>query len=134
MRSPGLLFVVAACSSSASDRTPDATTSYFDAAIGLTCGTTIAAYCDTRDCDQSLAAAEQDHNLCPASQNTCGAFEVIVRGGVDTETIYYYQGDQLTAIVNRLLPGHRTCAAGPAMFEEPSCDDSSQTLPICTRP
>jgi hypothetical protein len=122
---------LAACSSSASSTTPDASTTPGDGAAGLTCSTSIAAYCTSNRCDQSLTAAKQDKSLCPASLNTCGAFDVITKGNVDTATIYYYQNDQLVAVDNLLLPNHHTCAAGPATFAEPTCGNSSQSLPAC---
>jgi hypothetical protein len=131
MRTPGFLVLLAACSSSASSNTPDAATSPPDGTIGLTCSTSIAEYCNANSCDQTLAAAQQDKDLCPASQNTCGTFEVITKGRLDTATIYYYQGGQLVAIDNLLLPGHHVCAAGPATFVEPSCGNTGQTLPAC---
>lgn len=131
MRSPGLLFLLVGCSSSAPSSTPDATTTPPDGTLALTCGTTIAAYCSATSCDQSLAAAKQDRSLCPASLNTCGAYEVITKGGIDTATFYFYQGDQLVAVDHELLPGHHTCSAGPATFDEPTCGPSSQNLPAC---
>jgi hypothetical protein len=126
-----LLLLLAGCSSSASSSNPDATTNPPDGAVGLTCGTTISAYCNANGCDQTLTAAKQDKSLCPASLNACGDFDVITKGGLDTATIYFYQAGQLVAIDNVLLPGHHACAAGPGTFAEPSCGNNSQTLPAC---
>jgi hypothetical protein len=131
MRTLGLFLLLAGCSSSASSNTLDASTLPPDGAVGLTCSTTIAAYCGSNSCDQSLAAAKQDHSLCPASLNTCGSFEVIIKSALDTATVYYYQGDQLVAIDHFLLPAHHTCVAGPSSFVEPACGNTSQTLPAC---
>ena len=131
MRALGLLLLLAACSSSASSTTLDAATPPTDGSVGLTCGTTIATYCGSNSCNQTLAAAEQDHSLCPASENTCGTFQVVTKGNLDTATIYYYQGGQLVAIDNLLLPGHHTCVAGPTTFVEPTCTTASHTLPAC---
>ncbi len=131
MRTLGLLLLLAGCSSSVSSSTPDASAIPPDGAAGLTCSTTISEYCGSNSCDQSLAAAKQDHGLCPASLNTCGSFEVITKTALDTATIYYYQGDQLVAIDHFLLPGHHTCVAGPSAFVEPTCGSTGQTLPAC---
>lgn len=128
MRSLSVVLLLAGCSSSASSNNPDAAT---DASGGLTCSTTIAEYCGANSCDQDIAAAKQDKGLCPASLNMCGTFEVITKGGIDTATFYYYQGGQLVAIDNLLLPGHHTCAAGPNTFVEPTCGSGSQPLPAC---
>jgi hypothetical protein len=131
MRALSLLVLVAGCSSSASSTTPDATTTPPDGAVGLSCGITMAAYCNANSCED-LAAAKQDKTLCPASLKTCGEFEVITKGGVDTATQYFYQGDQLVAIDHTVLPGPHTCTAGPATFIEPSCGTTTgQTLPAC---
>jgi hypothetical protein len=130
MRALGLL-LLAACSSSASSSVSDATTNPPDGAAGLTCGSTIAAYCGSNTCEQSLAAAKLDHSLCPASLNTCGSFQVITKSALDTATVYYYQSDQLVAIDHFLLPAHHTCLAGPSSFVEPTCGNTSQTLPAC---
>jgi hypothetical protein len=140
MRSLSFLVVLAACSSNASSGSPsadaattapDAATTVPDGGTGLTCATTIAAYCNANACDQLLTAAEQDKALCPASLTMCGGYDVIVKGGLDTSTTYYYQAGQLVAIDHLLLPNHHTCAAGPATFQEPSCSPSGQTLPAC---
>jgi hypothetical protein len=124
MRSCSFLVLLAACSSSAPGSTADAT-------AGLACATTIAGYCNATACDRSLATAEQDKTLCPASLATCGAYEVITKAGVDTATVYYYQADQLVAIDHVLFPSHHACSAGPAAFDVPGCGSSSQTLPAC---
>jgi hypothetical protein len=92
---------------------------------------TITDYCAASSCDKTLAAAQQDKALCPASQNTCGEFETVTKSGIDTATVYYYQGGQLIAIDKFLLPGHHACAAGPSSFVEPACGTTSQTLPAC---
>ncbi|HEU4735316.1 MAG TPA: hypothetical protein VFT22_45810 [Kofleriaceae bacterium] len=126
---PGMLVCLAACGSSAAGLAPDASTNPDGGA--LTCGTTIASFCGAHPCDRTLTDAAQDKALCPASLFTCGGYDVVIEGGLDTSTRYYYQGDQLIAIDHTSLPLLRTCTAGPARFEVPSCASPGQRLPAC---
>ncbi|HEY0483431.1 MAG TPA: hypothetical protein VGD37_38190 [Kofleriaceae bacterium] len=132
VRFVSLVLLAAACSSHApSSGSPDAAGAPPDGAIALTCGTTIADYCTAHGCDRTLADAEQDKRLCPASMTVCGDYTVVTQGGVDTSTRYYYRADQLVAIDHTLLPGRRTCSAGPATFFAPACDPGGTALPAC---
>jgi hypothetical protein len=130
MRFVSLVIFVAACSSS-SPGSADATTPS-DGAAALTCGTSLASYCATARCDPTLAAAEQDKTLCPASLTACGSYTVITQIGIDTSISLYYMSDQLVAIDHTLLPGRRICAAGPSMFSPPSCPPGGTQLPACS--
>ncbi|HEX7843440.1 MAG TPA: hypothetical protein VF469_38470 [Kofleriaceae bacterium] len=131
MRFLGVAIALAACSSSAPGG-PDATTSS-DGAAALTCGTSVASYCMASRCDPTLAAAEQDKTLCPASLAVCGSYTVITQAGIDTATSLYYMGDQLVAIDHTLLPGRVTCTAGPSTFSPPSCGPGATQLPACSQ-
>jgi hypothetical protein len=130
MKLLGLVILLAACSSSSS-RASDASIPS-DGSGALTCGTTIADYCAANPCDQTLAAAQQDKSLCPASQNVCDSYTVVTRPSVDTSMSLYYLADQLVAIDHTLLPGHRTCTAGPSTFSPPTCGPGGQQLPACS--
>lgn len=101
--------------------------------MALTCGTSVASYCMASRCDPTLAAAEQDKALCPASLEVCGSYTVITQAGIDTATSLYYMGDQLVAIDHTLLPGRRSCTAGPSTFSPPSCDPGGTQLPACAQ-
>jgi hypothetical protein len=103
-----------------------------DASVAQMCGTSVASYCATARCDPTLAAAEQDKTLCPASLQVCGSYTVITQIGIDTSTSLYYMGDSLVAIDHTLLPGRRICAAGPSMFSPPSCPPGGTQLPACS--
>lgn len=132
MRLPGLLIASlvasliapAACSSSSSSVT--------DGGPGaLSCGSTVAAYCGANGCQTTLAGAEQDKSLCPASLTPCGDYNLIIKSAIDTATTYYYFQGNLLAVGHTLLPGKMTCLAGPSTFTPPSCSGASQTLPAC---
>jgi hypothetical protein len=124
MRLPGLLIALAACSSSSSSVT--------DGGAGaLSCGSTVAAYCGASGCQRTLAGAEQDKSLCPASLTPCGDYNLILKGAIDTATTYYYLQGNLLAVGHTLLPGKITCVAGPSTFTPPSCQGTSQPLPAC---
>lgn len=137
MRLPSFLVLLVACSSSSSS--PSGT---LDAAGGgdgggvdgpgaLTCGTTIASYCSANACQLSLDGAKQDKTLCPASLTPCGDYDVVVKGGLDTRTTYYYFQTRLVAVGHAVLPMPTTCVAGPSTFSPPTCTQPSQTLPAC---
>lgn len=128
MRLPGLLIgsliASAACSSSSSSVT--------DGGPGaLSCGSTVAAYCGASGCQTTLAGAEQDKSLCPASLTPCGDYNLIIKSAIDTATTYYYFQGNLLAVGRTLLPGKTSCVAGPSTFTPPSCTGTSQTLPAC---
>ncbi|HEX3760019.1 MAG TPA: hypothetical protein VHW23_14990 [Kofleriaceae bacterium] len=98
----------------------------------MACRTAVADYCAGAPCDRTLAAAEQNHNLCPATITACGDFTVAAQNKVDTSTLWYYEGGQLVAVVNQLVPGPRyVCLSGPDVFVIPPCTLSSQSLPAC---
>lgn len=128
MRLPGLLIASliasAACSSSSSSVT--------DGGPGeLRCGSTVAAYCAAYPCPMTLAGAEQDKSLCPASLTPCFDYDMIVKPAVDTSTAYYYSQGHLAVIVHSLLPSMKTCLAGPPAFTTPACTKQSLPLPAC---
>lgn len=128
MRLPGLLIgcliASAACSSSSSSVT--------DGGAGaLSCGSTVSAYCGASGCQTTLAGAEQDRSLCPASLTPCGDYNLIIKSAIDTATTYYYFQGNLLAVGRTLLPGKTSCVAGPSTFTPPSCTGTSQTLPAC---
>jgi hypothetical protein len=113
-----------ACSSSSS--------SVSDGGAGaLSCGSTVAAYCGAGGCQTTLAGAEQDKSLCPASLTPCGDYNLIIKSAIDTATTYYYFQGNLLAVGHTLLPGRATCLAGPSTFTPPSCTGMSQNLPAC---
>jgi hypothetical protein len=92
----------------------------------------VARYCaaDGREC--TLAGAERDSDLCPATITRCGSTTVIAKNSVDISTLFYYQGGQLVAVVNQRFPGPQyICLAGPERFVVPTCDGPSQNLPVC---
>lgn len=62
-----------------------------------------------------------------------GSYTVITQAGIDTATSLYYMGDQLVAIDHTLLPGRRSCTAGPSTFSPPSCDPGGTQLPACAQ-
>jgi hypothetical protein len=120
----GSLIASAACSSSSSSVT--------DGGPGaLSCGSTVAAYCGASGCQTTLAGAEQDKSLCPASLTPCGDYNLIIKSAIDTATTYYYFQGNLLAVGRTLLPGKTSCVAGPSTFTPPSCTGTSQTLPAC---
>ena len=98
---------------------------------GLSCGSTAAAYCGASGCQTTLAGAEQDKSLCPASLTPCGDYNLIIKSAIDTVTTYYYFQGNLLAVTHTLLPRTTTCFAGPSTFTPPSCAGASQTLPAC---
>jgi len=126
MRTLSLAILLAACSSS-STSTPnvDATAE----TISMSCGTAVTDYCATHPCDKTQAAAEKDADLCPASQMTCGSFNVVLQSGA-IPTSFYYQNGDLVAIAHPILP-NRDCLAGPATFDAPRCVTAGRTLPSC---
>jgi hypothetical protein len=131
MRSYSLLFFLAACAS----KSPAPTNPPSDPAgqpISLTCSTSVTDYCASNSCDQSLAAAEQDKNLCPATLARCGEYQVVVKGSIDVITRWYYRSGNLVAITSEVVPGRYTCLAGSGTFNAPHCADSGQTLPACS--
>jgi hypothetical protein len=129
MRLPGLLIILAACSSSSSTITDGGVIS--DGAGALSCGSTVAAYCGASGCQTTLAGAKQDKTLCPASLVSCGDYDLVLKTAVDTSTTYYYFQGNLLAVSRALLPGKNSCLAGPSTFTPPSCSGTSQTLPAC---
>lgn len=127
----GLVILWAACSSS-SPGSSDATTSS-DGSAPLTCATTVAEYCAAGGCDLTLAEAEDDMRLCPASLAVCGDSTVITQTGIDSSTSLYYLSDQLVAIAHTVAPRPPSCLAGPPTFFPPSCTSGSLPLPACTQ-
>jgi hypothetical protein len=123
------LIAPAACSSSSSSLSDGGVIS--DGAGAMTCGSTVAAYCTANACQTTLAGAQQDKMLCPASLTPCGDYAVIIKSAIDTSTTYYYFQGNLLAVSHSLLPGKTTCLAGPPTFTPPSCTGMSQTLPAC---
>jgi hypothetical protein len=129
MRTLSLAVLLAACSSS-----PD-TGPTVDAAIeiiSMTCGSAVTDYCKSTVCDTSLAVAEKDAALCPASEITCGEFRIILRSEAGVPTTYYYQSDQLVAVAHPSLPGGAACLGGPTSFSAPKCVTAGRSLPACT--
>src|SRR5882762_2690290 len=64
----------------------------------MTCSTSVKDYCAGNACDQSLAAAQQDKRLCPASEMVCAQFHVVMKTATDSATNFFYQDGQLVAI------------------------------------
>ena len=128
MRSFSLLVLVAACAS----KSPAPSDPPSQPPISLTCSTSVADYCASNTCDQTLAAAEQDKNLCPATLDRCGEYQVVVKGSIDVITRWYYRSGNLVAITSEVVPGRYTCLAGSGTFDAPRCAGSGQTLPACS--
>lgn len=129
MRTLSLLVLLAACSSGSTDSpTVDATVE----TIAMSCSTAVTDYCKSTACDQSLADAEKNAALCPASEITCGGFNVILRNEGGIPTTYYYQGGQLVAIAHPSQPGGAACLGGPTAFSAPKCVTAGRSLPACT--
>ena len=127
MRSYGLLFFLAACGSK-SPNPPQLP----QPPVALTCRTSVTDYCASNSCDQSLAAAEQDKNLCPATLSRCGGYDVVAKSSIDTIMREYYRSGNLVAISNEVLPSRVTCLAGSGAFDAPRCPDSGQTMLACS--
>lgn len=103
-----------------------------EASVRVACRTAVANYCAGNPCDQTLTAAEQNRNLCPATFTTCGDVSVAAQNKVDTSTLWYYERGQLVAVVNQMVPGPRyVCLSGPEVFSLPPCTLSGQSLPAC---
>jgi hypothetical protein len=128
MRTLSLIVLLAACSSSSSPPSVDATIE----TISMTCSTDVTAYCNANPCVKSLSAAEKDMSLCPASEITCGGFQVILKSDAGTLTTFYYQGGQLVAVAHPSLSTGATCLGGPASFNAPKCVTAGRSLPACT--
>jgi hypothetical protein len=128
MRTLSLVVLLAACSSSSDSVTVDATIE----TIAMNCSTAVADFCKSTACDQTLAAAEKDMALCPASEITCGGFNVILRVEAGVPTTYYYQSGQLVAVAHPSQPGGAACLGGPATFSAPKCVTAGRSLPACT--
>ena len=127
MRTLSLVVLLAACSSS-SPPSADATVE----TISMTCNTDVTAYCNANPCIKSLAIAEKDASLCPASEITCGNFQVILKSDAGTLTTFYYQSGQLVAIAQPSLATGAACMAGPTSFSAPKCVTTGRSLPACT--
>ena len=129
MRTLSLVVLLAACSSGSTDSpTVDATIE----TIAMSCSTAVTDFCKTTACDQTLAAAEKNAALCPASEITCGGFNVILRNEGGIPTTYYYQGAQLVAVAHPSQPGGAASLGGPATFSAPKCVTAGRSLPACT--
>jgi hypothetical protein len=96
----------------------------------VACRTSVADYCAANVCDRTLAAAEQDRSLCPATITACSDITAIAQSRSDTAALWYYQGGSLVAIVRPLSPGYM-CLAGPDVFVIPPCPLSGQSSPAC---
>jgi hypothetical protein len=125
----GLVFL-AACTS----HPPDAS----DASdASEACGSTLADYCSQVDCNRALAEAEQDLSLCtrfPATEASCGGYDVILKNGIDTGIAYYYRDRNLVAVRAEGNASIRHgCIAGPARFDVPDCGDAPRNpLAACS--
>ena len=136
MRSWSLTILLAACTSNAADPSdPSNPSDPSVETVAMTCSTSVASYCAANGCDRTLAEAEKDRALCPASVMTCGAFDVVMTAGIDTMTSFYYKDGELIAIGHAVLPRRHDCLAGPATFSAPlpstQCATTSRTLPVC---
>ncbi len=129
MRSYSLLFFFLTACASTSTNPPESPNQ--SPPIALACSTSVADYCASNNCDQSLAAAEQDKNLCPATLTRCGEYDV-VKGGSNVITHWYYRSGNLAAITREVVPNRYTCLAGPSTFHATCCAGSGQTLPACS--
>lgn len=98
----------------------------------MSCSTGVTDFCNTTACDATLAAAEKNAALCPASEIACGGYSVILRVEAGTPTTYYYQGGQLVAVAHPSQPGGAACLGGPASFSAPKCVTAGHSLPACT--
>ena len=100
--------------------------------VRVACRTSVADYCAATACDRTLAAAEQNSSVCPATTTACNDITVISQNRGDTATLWYYEGGPLVAIVRQLSAGPQyMCLAGPDVFVLPACTLSSQSLPAC---
>jgi hypothetical protein len=63
-----------------------------------------------------------------ASNTLCGGYNVALVGGVDTNTLLYYDpttGQLVAAVFSDANRGSRSCVGGPSRFQEPThCDFS----------
>lgn len=127
MRTLGLILFLAACSSNNMDSEVPISV------VSMTCSTAVTDYCTSNTCNTSFAAALQDTHLCPASQMTCGEFNVILKGSADGSTNFFYSSGQLVAIAHAGLStgSGMTCLAGPAAFSGPQCATTGRPLPAC---
>ena len=123
MRTYSLLIFLTACTAHASNQP--------NQPVRLTCTNSIATYCATNNCNQTLAVAEQDKSLCPATLTRCGKYEVVGKNSVDVLTRWYYQAGQLVAITSQIFPSWYFCLAGPTTFNAPPCAAPARTLPAC---
>jgi hypothetical protein len=127
MRTLCLAALLAACSSGSSTPSVDAMLE----TISMTCSTGVTDYCKTNACDQTIALAEHDATLCPASEVTCGDYKVILRVDNGTSSAMYFQGGNLVAIAHPSAPGGAACLAGPTSFSALRCLTAGVALPAC---
>lgn len=118
--------LAAGCASPGTPQRPGETP---DRTVTANCKATLAEYCTTASCDQTLEAAQQDEALCAGSPSmlvTCGGYQVVLRGDLNTAPQIFYSNGNLVAIVNRVdvIPGE--CAAGPLVFLAPQCPRSER--------
>ena len=97
----------------------------------MTCSTTMKDYCAGTVCDQSLAEAEKDKRLCPASELACGDYHVIMKADSGAMTNFYYQGDALVAIEHISTGSQHDCLGGPATFVAQHCASTGHTISAC---
>lgn len=121
-----VLLVLAACSSNSTSDDDDTVE-----VISMNCSRAVAEYCATNVCNQTLAAAEQDGRLCPASQITCGEYNVVVKGSGAGLTTFYYKAGALVAVANPTSPTAGNCLGGPTMFDAPRCATNGRSTPAC---
>jgi hypothetical protein len=138
MRSPGLLFIVAAAACSTHDSGPAAPPDALPT-TELTCSRSVDAFCQTvdPDCLRTLDAIKNDPDWCASSafMFRCGDYDVVGRLNVDSpETRYYDKSGALVAYVARsVVPRNTSCFAGPTTFAAPQCNDPGQMLPLCAK-
>jgi hypothetical protein len=140
MRSTSLLLssVLAACTSGGSYKPPiDLVPETPDRVASLSCQASLHEACGS--CNLTLDAALEDRRLCEfgptGAVEACGAFVVVHRGELDTQTLFFYREGQLAAIVGAGIGGSLDvlhCAGGPQSFEAPHCNgEHAVPLPAC---
>jgi hypothetical protein len=92
-----------------------------DGSPGLSCATTVEAYCASSGCVRRW----QDVPRCAPGRDAtrvCGAGHAYVHRGVDTAQADYYDaaGDLEAVVLSTLVTA---CVAGPATFVVPACAD-----------
>ena len=119
-----IAFVANACGSS---DTPGAPSDAGAADASLACRESVTDYCLLPDVvcrwpSDSMAFCPLHPSSVSISVGTCGPYNAVLRGGIDTQTFDYYDmaTGQLVAAVTRFAAAKLLrCDAGPAAFVDP---------------